>query len=48
MPIVIPRSGQAPPLPEISQEQRDLLWEYIIRAYIKMRPEEVVELAEQK
>ena len=40
MPITISRTGQAAaPAIQISQEQRDLLWEALLRAYIERHPE---------
>ena len=40
MPITISRNSQAAaPAIQISQEQRDLLWETLLRAYIERHPE---------
>ena len=49
MPITISRNGQAAaPAIQISQEQRDLLWETLLRAYIERHPERVLEKGEAK
>lgn len=38
MPIVIPRTG-AVSVPEISQQDRNKLWEQIVRSYAEAHPE---------
>ena len=44
MPITISRTSQdAAPAIQISQEQRDLLWEALLRAYIERHPEILIE-----
>lgn len=44
MPITISRNSQAAaPAIQISQEQRDLLWETLLRAYIERNPEILIE-----
>ena len=43
MPITISRNSQAAaPAIQISQEQRDLLWETLLRAYIERHPERLL------
>ena len=40
MPIVVSRrSGKTISAPEITQEQRDMLWEGLVKAYIQRHPE---------
>lgn len=49
MPITISRTSQAAaPAIQISQEQRDLLWEALLRAYIERHPEILIEKGEAK
>ena len=49
MPITISRDSQAAaPAIQISQEQRDLLWETLLRAYIERHPESLVEKGGEK
>ena len=49
MPITISRTSQAAaPAIQISQEQRDLLWEALLRAYIERHPESLVEKGGEK
>ena len=44
MSITISRNSQAAaPAIQISQEQRDLLWETLLRAYIERHPEILIE-----
>ena len=43
MPITIIRHQAAAPAIQISQEQRDLLWEALLRAYIERHPEILIE-----
>ena len=44
MPITISRNSQAAaPATQISQAQRDLLWETLLRAYIERHPEILIE-----
>ena len=44
MPITISRNSQAAaPAIQISQEQRDLLWETLLLAYIERHPEILIE-----
>ena len=49
MPITISRNSQAAaPEIQISQEQRDLLWETLLRAYIERHPEILIKKGEAK
>ncbi len=42
MPISISRTGPIA-VPEITQEQRDILWAQVLRAYIRENPELLTE-----
>lgn len=42
MPIVIPREGNLfPEIPPLTQEQRDNLWECIVRNWVRNHPDEL-------
>lgn len=48
MPISISRDGEILSMPEITEEQRNLLWETILRNYLRAHPEELLNLGKQK
>lgn len=42
MPIIIPRDGQlSPPNPPLTQEQKEKIWENIIKNWAQNHPEEL-------
>lgn len=48
MPIAISLDGEVLSMPEITEEQRDVLWSAIIRSYVRAHPDELRNLGEQK
>lgn len=47
MPIVIPREGPIPPAPAaLTQEQKDKIWENIIKNWAQKNPEALKNLVE--
>lgn len=48
MPIAISLDGEVLRMPEITEDQRDMLWSAIIRSYVRAHPDELRNLGEQK
>lgn len=47
MPIIIPREGAIPPAPQVlTQEQKDKIWENIIKNWAQKHPEALKNLQE--
>lgn len=48
MPIAISLDGEVLRMPEITDDQRDMLWSAIVRSYVRAHPDELRNLGEQK
>lgn len=48
MPIAISLDGEVLRIPEITDDQRDMLWSAIVRSYVRAHPDELRNLGEQK
>lgn len=48
MPIAVSLTGEILSMPEITDEQREMLWSVIIRAHVRSHPELLRNLGKQK
>lgn len=48
MPISISRDGEILSMPEITEEQRDMLVTAVVLAHVRAHPEELLNLGKQK